>query len=123
MGNMKPIAREGALSPLAQRAQQVLDSRRWFEAALPQAEFADPQRDILLHLYVAAEEGRPVSQNSCRMAAAVPPTTALRHIERMKERGLIQEAADPRDARRKLLNLSPEAQAVVRTYLGRLQLD
>jgi hypothetical protein len=79
--------------------------------------FADPARDILLDLFVAGEEGARISISSCCIAAAVPPTTALRWIGMLKKRGLVNETIDPMDGRRKWLSLSPHAREAVRAYV------
>jgi hypothetical protein len=80
--------------------------------------FADPARDILLDLFVAGEEGRRISISSCCIAAAVPPTTALRWIGMLKKRNLIQETVDPADGRRKWLSLTPHIHDAMRDYVN-----
>ncbi len=71
----------------------------------------------MLDLSVAGEEGTRISISSCCIAAAVPPTTALRWIKMLNKRGLVHETVDPTDGRRKWLNLSPDAHAAVRNYV------
>lgn len=62
--------------------------------------FADPAWDILLDLYAAHARGHRISIGSATIAAAVPPTTALRYIDALQKHGLIARQADPRDKRR-----------------------
>jgi hypothetical protein len=64
---------------LAALARRYLRHRRERERLLPDL-FADPAWDILLDLFAASIERRPVSVSSACVAAAVPPTTALRWI-------------------------------------------
>jgi DNA-binding MarR family transcriptional regulator len=85
---------------------------RFFDPAL----FADPGWDILLDLYAAQDEGKAVSVSSLCIAAAVPPTTALRWITNMTEAGLLIRVQDPGDARRVFIELSPDARQQLETY-------
>ena len=101
-------------------AREVIASRRlitrYFDADL----FADPAMDILLDLYAAAEEGKKVCTSSACIAAAVPSTTALRWIARLKAAQLIEERPDPADGRRKWLSLTKKAHATMTAFLERI---
>lgn len=70
--------------------------------------FADPAWDMLLDLFAAALERRRVSVSSLCIAAAVPPTTALRWITALHDVGLFERQADPSDRRRAYVALSPK---------------
>ena len=98
-------------------ARLILAARRRISGFIDADLFADPARDILLDLFVAAEEGMRISISSCCIAAAVPPTTALRWIRMLKNRGLVLESVDPADGRRKWLSLSADAHKAVRDYV------
>ncbi|HMI18879.1 MAG TPA: MarR family transcriptional regulator [Sphingomonas sp.] len=98
-------------------ARLILAARRRISTFIDADLFADPARDILLDLFVAGEEGTRISISSCCIAAAVPPTTALRWIKMLKKRGLVHEAIDPADGRRKWLSLSADAHKAVRDYV------
>ena len=50
--------------------------------------FADPAWDMLLDLLLARLEQRTVAVSSLCIAAAVPPTTALRWIKRLTDEGI-----------------------------------
>lgn len=78
----------------------ILRARRMREAFFPADLFADPAWDMLLDLMAARQEGCRVPVSSLCIAAAVPPTTALRWIAAMTERGLLARTADPNDLRR-----------------------
>ena len=84
----------------------------FFEAEL----FADPAWDILLDLMAARLETRTVSVSSLCIAAAVPPTTALRWITAMTESGMLQRQQDPDDARRVFIVLSDAVAAKLKEY-------
>ncbi len=63
---------------------------------------------MILDLYVAAIRGYRISVSSLTIASLVPPTTALRHIKAMEEKGEIIRDPDPTDGRRHHLRLSPQ---------------
>lgn len=83
--------------------------------------FRDPSWDMLLDLLVASEEGRRVSVTGLCHASGVPTTTALRHVERLDELGLIDRTADPADRRRFWVTARPETLQRVRDLIARLR--
>ena len=87
---------------------------RFFDAEL----FADPAWDILLDLKAATQEGQKVSVSSLCIAAAVPPTTALRWITAMTENGMLVRQQDPDDARRVFIGLSDETNTKLDDYFA-----
>ncbi len=93
------------------RARRLRD--QFFEADL----FADPAWDMLLDLTLARMEGRPVAVSSLCIAAAVPPTTALRWIKRLVDDGLFRRQADPLDGRRVFIDLSEAGALAMMRYL------
>jgi DNA-binding MarR family transcriptional regulator len=87
---------------------------RYFRSDL----FADPAWDMLLDLMAARLERMRVAVSSLCIAAAVPPTTALRWIKTLCDQGLFLRVADPEDGRRVFIELSDSAAAAMATYLG-----
>ncbi len=83
--------------------------RRLRERFLPADLFGDPAWDMMLDLFAARLAGERVSVSSLCIAAAVPPTTALRWIGQLTDRGLFQRVDDPADGRRAFIALSDEA--------------
>lgn len=83
--------------------------------------FADPAWDMLLDLLLARLERRPVAVSSLCIAAAVPPTTALRWIKRLTDEGIFVRSADPRDGRRIFIGLSDEAAEGMAAYIQAIQ--
>jgi DNA-binding MarR family transcriptional regulator len=79
--------------------------------------FADPAWDILLDLARAKLEGQRICISSLCVAAAVPPTTALRWINSLTAEGLLTKMRDPVDARRVFVTLSESAAASMKEYL------
>ena len=80
--------------------------------------FADPAWDMLLDLTAAQLEGEKVAVSSLCIAAAVPPTTALRWIKTMCDAKLFERHADPLDGRRIFIGLSAGASTAMLAYLG-----
>ncbi len=101
-----------------QEIRMAIRSRRlrgqFFQGEL----FADPAWDMLLDLYAAELERRQVSVSSLCIAAAVPPTTALRWIGTLHDAGLFERKADPTDRRRAYIALSVKAIEGMRSYLA-----
>jgi hypothetical protein len=83
--------------------------------------FADPAWDMLLDLMAARIERQRVAVSSLCIAAAVPPTTALRWIKTLSDHGLFVRIADPEDGRRVFIELSDEAAAGMEAYLRAAQ--
>lgn len=94
------------------RARRLRD--RFFEGGL----FEDPAWDMLLDLLAAQLERAQVSVSSLCIAAAVPPTTALRWITKLTDAGLLEREADPFDKRRAYLKLSPAAAGAMQRYVA-----
>lgn len=94
----------------------VIRSRRMRAQCFDPELFADPAWDMLLDLFAAKLENRLVSVSSLCIAAAVPPTTALRWIGTMHEAGLFERQADPSDRRRAYIGLSPKGLDGMRAY-------
>lgn len=100
----------------ARYLRDIIKTRRmrdhYFDATL----FADPAWDILLDLLAARLEGKKVSVSSLCIAAAVPPTTALRWLTGMTESGILERKHDPNDARRVFIALSDDSAAKLTGY-------
>lgn len=95
--------------PAAERIRHLIAMRRLRDRFFAPDLFADPAWDILLDLAASRIERKSVSVSSLCIAAAVPPTTALRWIRMMTEQGLLVRRADPADARRMFVDLSDSA--------------
>ncbi|UYY57033.1 winged helix DNA-binding protein [Sphingomonas sp. S2-65] len=100
-------------------ASRIYDARRARDTCFSGHSdlFGEPGWDILLDLFIAGERGRKVSVSSCCIAAAVPPTTALRWIGTLSERGLIEQTPDVKDSRRRFVALTPAAKASLLKWL------
>jgi DNA-binding MarR family transcriptional regulator len=106
------------ISPL-KRAQALYDMRRAREPFFgANADlFGEPAWDILLDLYIAHERGVETFVSDACIGACVPPSTAIRWLAILEERGLIERDADPFDARRRSVRLTRRAREVLTAYL------
>ena len=110
-----------ATEPLEASAQEIraaIRARRMRAQFFAGDLFADPAWDMLLDLFAAELEQRRVSVSSLCIAAAVPPTTALRWIGTMHDSGLFQRQADPSDRRRAYIALSAKGLESMRSYVS-----
>ena len=89
-------------------ARQIVHRRRYRERLLGSDMFHDPVWDMMLDLFINAASLRQVSVSSLCIAANVPPTTALRHIALMQQKGIVERRQDPHDNRRAFITLTPE---------------
>lgn len=96
----------------------IIQARRLRERYLPGKLFADPAWDILLDLTAARLEKRQVCVTSLCIAASVPPTTALRWIALLSDRGLVTRMPDAKDGRRTVVELTDEAADAMIAFLG-----
>lgn len=94
----------------------LLRARRLRDQYLPADLFADPAWDMILDLMAARLSGQRVSVSSLCIAASVPPTTALRWIRQLTERGVFARIDDPADGRRVFIELSDEAAGAVSNW-------
>lgn len=92
----------------AKAIRAMIRARRMRDQFFAGELFADPAWDILLDLMAARLEGREVGVSSLCIAAAVPPTTALRWISAMTEQGMLVRVADADDRRRIFIRLSAD---------------
>lgn len=100
----------------AAEIRAVIRARRMRAQFFADELFADPAWDMLLDLFAAQLERRQVSVSSLCIAAAVPPTTALRWIGTLHEAGLFERQADPTDRRRAYIGLSVKGLEGMRSY-------
>ncbi|MES2290005.1 MAG: winged helix DNA-binding protein [Pseudomonadota bacterium] len=108
-------------SPVEVEARDIRNIIRWRrrrDASFVGDLFADPAWDMMLDLAAARLEGREVAVSSLCIAAAVPPTTALRWIKTLTDSGMFERVADPHDRRRVHIQLSDQVADAVFLFLG-----
>lgn len=88
-------------------ARQAYALRRKRAAIFSNSElFGEPAWGILLDLYIAHADGKPVSVSSACIGSAAPPTTGLRWLGVLAEEGLLVRENDADDHRRVLVRLT-----------------
>lgn len=100
--------------------RKAIRARRLRQRPFPDLQFEDPAWDMLLDLYAARLERAQVSVSSLCIAAAVPPSTALRWISKMTGDGLFVREPDPFDRRRAFMALSDAAVERMERYFASL---
>lgn len=96
---------EGGTSENAGRARRLIAMKDRIAGLYP-VKVTDPVYDALFHLYIAEEEGRPMSVSAVAPMIRVPSTTWLRWVSLMEEAGLVVRQPDPADGRRCWIGLS-----------------
>ena len=91
------------------RIRSILAARRARAQKFDRDLFADPAWDMLLELYYAHLGQFDLSVSSLCSGSGVPATTALRWINTMESRGLLQRRPDPTDKRRIFVAISQDA--------------
>lgn len=98
--------------------QTYVDRRRRSKIFQSEELFGEPAWDILLDLFIATKERRRVSVTSACIGSAVPSTTALRWISILERHGFLNREADPGDARRVYVRLSPRGYEAMLSYFA-----
>jgi len=87
-------------------AEEIYNERALRQKFFDADFFAEPAWDMILDLFIQMHRKRQISVTSACIASRVPPTTALRWINVLVSRGLVERVSDPTDARRALLQLA-----------------
>ncbi len=103
--------------PSAIEIRRFIRARRMRDQYLPADLFADPAWDMMLDLLAARLAGQHVSVSSLCIAAAVPPTTALRWIRQLTDRAIFARIDDPADGRRVFIELTETAAEAVLAWV------
>ena len=114
----EPASLRNEIMPEAAEIRSMLRLRRLRDNFFDPVLFADPAWDMLLDLMAARLEGDQVAVSSLCIAAAVPPTTALRWIKAMTDHHLFERHADPTDGRRIFIRLSDSATSGMARYFA-----
>jgi len=114
----EPVVCPTRPASLAEVARRIYAQRRRRNRHLPADMFREPAWDIMLDLFIAAEEGRRIPVTSACIAADVPSTTGLRWLQVLETRGFIDRRADPNDGRRTYVALSVAGYTAMANYLA-----
>ena len=103
----------------ADLAREAYASRRKRAAIFGSPDlFGEPAWDILLDLYIAHADKKPVSVSSACIGSAAPPTTGLRWLGVLAQHGLVVREHDPDDQRRVLVRLSDRGLEAMDQYFA-----
>lgn len=89
-------------------ARRIYRLRRMRDQAFGPGLFGEPAWDLLLDLYIAASEPRPVSVIAASIAASAS-TDDLRWLDLLEEHGLVDRVHAGREANRAIVTLSAVA--------------
>ena len=98
--------------------RRVQSARRARSAFLPIDLFADAGWDTMLELFACELEDKRLSVGSLSAASGVAPTTTLRWIQSLEDRGLTSREKDSNDGRRQWVSLSTEGSTAMRRYFA-----
>jgi DNA-binding MarR family transcriptional regulator len=99
-------------------AKRELALRRRRNEVLGQELFGEPAWDMLLDLFVAHEEDRPLSVGRLCSAAGVPESTARRWLATLESHGTVVRTSDPADACSELVLLTAAERDRLVRFLG-----
>ncbi|MDQ1158905.1 DNA-binding MarR family transcriptional regulator [Sphingomonas sp. SORGH_AS 950] len=81
-------------------ARIILKNRQRRQEMFPAVAFGEPAWDMILQIYVADHAGQAVDVSSLCASTGIPKTSALRHLDRLVECGLVRRQPDTVDTRR-----------------------
>lgn len=105
---------------LRSRARRLIAERKLRRTYLPPELFHEPAWDMLLALFLAYDQARPMNVKALVLTADAPVTTAQRWIDHLARMGLIDRVTDPNDRRRVELSLNDAGHAAIAEYLAAL---
>lgn len=88
------------------KIRRAICRRKYRRQIFGEALFGNPGWEMMLDLADAKLSGRQLSVSAVCLAAACPPTTALRHLRRLVDAGLVARHPDPADGRRVYTSLT-----------------
>lgn len=104
----------------AERARNLLQTRRSLARIMPKGLFRDSGWDIILELYAAHAEGGVVYVKQMIIASGEHGATAIRIIDRLEQCGLLERAEDKADNRRTILSLTSNGRSAIELVLSEL---
>lgn len=119
-GGASPLLQRSKADPAEQALQLYRERRRRVEAFGDDTLFGEPAWDILLDLFVAGERGKRVAVTSACIGSGVPSTTALRWLNVLELRGMVEREDDNHDARRSFVRLTTKARAMMLEYFANI---
>lgn len=78
----------------------------------------EPSLHILLHAFIARQEGRHVTISQLSDACGMTPSTTLRCVVRLEEFGYVERVGDPHDRRRFWVEISTNGSRRMEQWLA-----
>jgi hypothetical protein len=108
--NVHPfVAMESKVATARARALDILAVRQRRETVLGTDLFGEPAWDLMLDLFVRYVDRQKTSSTSAAIAARAPPTTALRYLTILVQKGLVVRETSDHDLRLQYVELSDHA--------------
>lgn len=116
----KPSTGHQADPSLLSLARQTQQARINCSRHFPKNVFRDSAWDIMLELFIVAEEGRSLCVKETMAVSGESATGTLRRIEGLEEASLVVRRYDPRDHRRMLVELTAKGRHAMVSFLHHL---
>lgn len=107
---------------LAQKAARLLEERRNREAHFSPRRFEGPAWNMLLELFCQFAGGAKISSKSLVLSSGSPASTAMRHIDKLENEGMIKRIQSEVDGRVTLVGLTKRGVLSVGSYLQNLRI-
>jgi len=108
---------EADQNKLVSRARAALAERRRRKQHFGSGMLGEPAWDMLLILYSEQHLSR-CSVGQLSRSAELPPTTALRWLEYLEQRGLVARRQNPTDARAVLVEITDQGRQALNLYFS-----
>lgn len=106
--------------------QKIINLRKLRRTLFPNLSFGDPVWDIILTVSYDSKISRTSNVKSITVDSDLSNTTALRYLDILARRGVVNKSNDPSDGRRSLISLTDESldlvDALLDTWIQDLEL-
>ena len=107
-----------ARSRLARRAAAAFKARELRNRFFARAIFAEPAWNMLLALYLADDDGRPVTASGLSEWSGCPPTTGLRWLRLLESERLVRRRPSATDRRMCFVELTSRGREALDRYFA-----
>ncbi len=109
---------DASKASLIDRVERTIFTRQQRVKFFPAELFADPAWDMLIGIFLRELNQQRTTVSSLCVASQVPPTTALRWIRTISDRGMFTRRPDPVDGRRIFVELTDSALTALHAYFA-----